>query len=229
MDVRTAIYGLHSEQADPECRAGGHGRGGAVDFAGLPDSSDPHCDPFPKPGETKDVPMKRCFRRGILPLMCGLALLVSSCAEGTPFPNTQIRQVDPSIRISSLMDSPEDFLGKTVILGGVINMVERTGIINRVYVQTYPLGKNYLPDLGRPPKGHFMIITDHPLQLNLYSPGRTVEVIGMVQPPQKMLNLAGNQEKIPVIRARYLHIQSPDPPRSSGMGMGFGFMPVMGF
>ncbi|MHB1285145.1 MAG: Slp family lipoprotein [Leptospirales bacterium] len=173
--------------------------------------------------------MKRRVRKGILPFMCGLALLVSSCAEGSPFPNIQIQQADPSVRISALIDSPEDFLGKTVILGGVINMVERTGIINRVYVQTYPLGKNYLPDLGRPPKGHFMIITDHPLQVSLYAPGRTVEVIGMVQLPQKMVNLAGRQEKIPVIRARYLHAQSPDPPRAAGMGMGFGFMPGMGF
>ncbi|MHB1607017.1 MAG: Slp family lipoprotein [Leptospirales bacterium] len=171
----------------------------------------------------------KLFQKGLFPLLLIPALFLSACAGGTPFPSSQIQSTDHSVRISRLVEYPGDYVGKTVILGGIINMVERNGIINRIYVQTYPLGKNYHPDLHRPPKGHIMIVTDQPLRPALYAPGRTIEVIGVVRPPQEMPNLAGQQEKIPVIRARHLHVQSLPPPPSSGMGLGFGFMPVMGF
>ncbi len=175
------------------------------------------------------APLKRSVRRRIVPFVCGLALFLSSCAGNAPFPSSQIQSTDRSVSLDRLIEYPGDYVGKTVILGGVINMVERKGILSRIYVQSYPLGKTYHPDLHRPPKGHFMIVTDQPLRPNLYAPGRTVEVIGVVQNPQEMPNLSGQQEKIPVIRARHLHVRTPSPPPSTGMGLGFGFMPVMGF
>lgn len=171
----------------------------------------------------------KSFRKGWLPLLFISAFLLSSCAAGTPFPSSQIQSADHSVRLKSLLESPGEYEGRTVILGGIINMVERKGILNRIYVQSYPLGKNYRPDVHLPAEGHFMIVTDQPLRSGLYSPGRKIEVIGIILHPQKMANLSGNQEKIPVIRAIHLHINPPQIPPSPGMGMGFGFMPVMGF
>ena len=107
-------------------------------------------------------------------------LILPNCAGSPPFSPDQIRQTDTTIRLSRLLESPDDYVGKVVIVGGVINMVERQGIVNRIYVQAYPLDPSYHPDRKRKPTGHFMVVTDQPLSPHQYAPGHTIEVIGQV-------------------------------------------------
>lgn len=156
-----------------------------------------------------------------------ILLTLTACADSPPFPSGEIDQADKSVRLSRLMDSPGDYTGRTVIVGGVINVVERQGILNRIYVQAYPLDSSYHPDLSRHPAGHFMIVTDQPLSPGLYAPGRTIEVLGTVHKTQVMPNFADRTERVVVIKARSLHVRRrPLPPPR---GIGFGYMPMMGF
>lgn len=157
-----------------------------------------------------------------------ILLSVTACAEAPPFSSDQMRQADKTVRLSRLMESPDDYTGRTVILGGVINVVERKGILNRIYVQAYPLDSSYHPDLSQHPAGHFMIVTDQPLSLTLFAPGRTIEVLGTVRRTRAMPNFADQTEKVLVIKARALHARRKRLPPPS-RGIGFGYMPMMGF
>ncbi|MCL4460883.1 MAG: Slp family lipoprotein [Nitrospirae bacterium] len=156
-------------------------------------------------------------------------LILPNCAGSPPFSPDQIRQTDTTIRLSRLLESPDDYVGKVVIVGGVINMVERQGIVNRIYVQAYPLDPSYHPDRKRKPTGHFMVVTDQPLSPHQYAPGHTIEVIGQVMHARKMPNFTGGTEKVVVIRARSLHVRTRVPPPNTGVGFGFGYYPMMGF
>ena len=172
--------------------------------------------------------MIRHFRQQTIVFFLLSLVVLTGCAGSPPFSEDQMRQVDTSIRLSRLLESPDDYAGKTVIVGGLINMVERRGIVNRIYVQAYPLDSSYRPDRSRPSAGHFLIVTDQPLSPARYAPGRPIEVLGTVLRSRKMTNFADRPEKVVVIRARALHVRDrviPPPPR----GIGFGFMPMMGY
>ena len=173
-------------------------------------------------------PMKRLFTRHTPIVLLFIVLILPGCAGSPPFSDEQMRQADTSVHLSRLLDSPDDYAGKTVLVGGVINMVERRGIVNRIYVQAFPLDSSYRPDRSRPSAGHFMVVTDEPLSPARYAPGRPIEVLGTVLRSRKMTNFADRPEKVVVIRARALHVRKrriPPPAR----GVGFGFMPMMGF
>jgi len=156
-----------------------------------------------------------------------ILLTLAACADSPPFSSDQINQADKSVTLQRLLDSPDDYTGKTIIVGGIINVVERQGILNRIYVQAYPLDSSYHPDLSQHPAGHFMIVTDQPLSPALFAPGRTIEILGTVHKTQVMPNFADRTERVVVIKARALHVRRrPLPPPR---GIGFGYMPMMGF
>ncbi|MHB1927505.1 MAG: Slp family lipoprotein [Leptospirillum sp.] len=156
-----------------------------------------------------------------------ILLTLTACADSPPFSSDQIDRADKSVTLSRLMDSPDDYTGKTVIVGGVINVVERQGILNRIYVQAYPMDSAYHPDLAQHSAGHIMVVTDQPLSPALFAPGRTIEVLGTVHKTQVMPNFADRAERVVVIKARVLHVRRrPLPPPR---GIGFGYMPMMGF
>ena len=177
---------------------------------------------------SRDPMNNRLSPRTIILLLLLTLSIFPACTASPPFSDDQMRQADTSVRLSRLLESPDDYAGKTVVLGGVINMVERRGIVNRIYVQAFPLDSAYRPDRSRPSAGHFMIVTDAPLSPARYAPGRPIEVLGTVLRSRKMTNFADRPEKVVVIRARALHVRKrriPPPAR----GVGFGFMPMMGF
>ncbi len=84
-----------------------------------------------------------------------ILLLASSIAVGCgPVPNKYLREADPNVKLTTLMDAPDLYQGRLVILGGVILEEEMREGRLWLHARNRPLDQDYRPQL--PPSA------DHP-------------------------------------------------------------------
>jgi outer membrane lipoprotein len=145
--------------------------------------------------------------RNLLFLLAVVFML--SCA---PLSKEVMRQVDEALTYPIVHKSPQDFLGKTVLWGGVI--VKTT---NRQRETILEIRQSEL-DVGKRPKnldssaGRFIVRQAGFLDPVIYKQGREITIAGEVA-GKETLPLGGIQYTYPVILAKEIHLWEKIDPR----------------
>ncbi len=140
-----------------------------------------------------------------------------------PFSKSETRWADREILFRDVEHHKRAMEGQRVVLGGKIITVKRGTPESLIFVQEYPLDKEFNPETDQQSRGDFAIETDLPLPKDRYKPGHTIEVIGEVRAPIPVAMGEKQVKHIPLVRARHLHAQAPAPPPDPMM-MDPGFM-----
>ena len=111
--------------------------------------------------------------------MIGIAaLLMVGC---TPvISDNVLKSIDKNVTYQALLENPDQYRGKTLLLGGSI--LETTPMADKtvIMVLQYPLASNNQPDLTSVSKGRFLVETEGFLDPAVYRAGRQITVAGMV-------------------------------------------------
>jgi outer membrane lipoprotein len=121
-------------------------------------------------------------------------------------------QVDRELTYTALASRPDEFKGKTVLLGGTIVQTvpkaEETEI-EVVQKQTSASGEPRLTDTS---EGRYLVVVDRFLDPSIYGAGRDITVAGEVR-GSVLRRLGEIDYRYPVIAARELYLwKKPAPP-----------------
>lgn len=129
-------------------------------------------------------------------------LLLAGCAHWI---SPQSRDmVDRTITFNRLIDNPDAYRGKYVLLGGSIASVQRGGGGTQLEVIQHHMDSRELPDESVPSGGRFLATTPLSLDPEKYEPGTLVTMVGEVT-GRKVQLLDGREYFYPVIAIREVH------------------------
>ncbi len=130
------------------------------------------------------------------------AVLAASC---TPIAPEIRRQVDESLTYQTVQQNPDQFIGKTVIWGGVVvQAVNRANGTDLIVRQTELDFEEKPKDLDRS-AGRFIVRSPGFLDPAIYQAGREVTVGGEIA-GREVQNVGGIQYSYPVIKAKQIHL-----------------------
>jgi outer membrane lipoprotein len=159
------------------------------------------------------------------PLICSVwltALVVAGCAP--VISPKALKEVDQSVRFEQVLEDPDAYKGKIVLLGGEIikteNLPEKTLII----VLQRSLGSRKKPISEGESKGRFIVTAPGFLDPAIYRPRRGITIVGVVE-GKEVRSLGELEYTYPIISKRELHIwpsedSSEEPRVHFGIGIG---------
>ncbi|MFQ5451524.1 MAG: Slp family lipoprotein [Nitrospinaceae bacterium] len=112
-------------------------------------------------------------------LLLGAVFLFSGCA-----PVLSQRVLDEStenVPFWDLQRHTENYIGKSVLLGGTVIQVGQDASGSWVEVLQRPLGYRLEPQIDDRPGGRFLLLSDGVLEEEIFSKGRKITVAGIVQ------------------------------------------------
>ena len=104
-------------------------------------------------------------------LLAGCASVISQAA---------LKEVDQNLRFEQLLENPEAYRGRVVLLGGDIIATENFSDETRIVVLARPLEYRGKPAAKDVSKGRFIISNPGFLDPAIYRPGRKITVVGTV-------------------------------------------------
>jgi outer membrane lipoprotein len=162
----------------------------------------------------------------IICIMMIIAVVFTGCA--TVISQEVMKDVDKAIRFEQLLEKPEAYQGKTVLIGGDIieakNYPEKTLIV----VLQRPLELRNRPASDGVSKGRFIVSMAGFLDPAIYRKGRQVTVVGSVL-GKEVWPLGEIEYAYPVIAKRELYLWPSDesalrePKVYFGVGVGISF------
>ena len=170
----------------------------------------------------------RGSRSGLFPLFIAvlIVLLLAACA---PVISRQVLQeVDKSISFEQLLQKPESYKGRTVLLGGDVIETQNLSGKTLIVVLQRPLGFRGRPAAGDVSQGRFIISAAGFLDPAIYSNGRKITVAGMVV-GKEVRPLGEREYTYPMIEKRELYLwpeeesSSAEPQVHFGVGIGVVF------
>jgi outer membrane lipoprotein len=136
-----------------------------------------------------------------------IALLLTGCAS--LISQEVMKDVDKAIRFEQLLENPEAYQGKTVLVGGDIiearNYPEKTLIV----VLQRPFELQNRPAVDGVSKGRFIVTISGFLDPAIYRKGRQITVVGVVL-GKEVQPLGEIEYAYPVIAKRELHLWPSD-------------------
>ena len=140
-----------------------------------------------------------------------MMMLLCGCAHVMSEENLKI--VDRSVTYGQLRERPEAFIGRTVLLGGVIAGVRSSGDMIMLEVARLELFKNEVPNEDMPSGGRFLAMSSDLIDPVIYRPGKLVTIIGEVK-GKKVQKIDGVDYPYPLIAVKELRLfraSEPDP------------------
>jgi outer membrane lipoprotein len=139
-----------------------------------------------------------------LMLIAATVLIFSGCAHVISEDSRSL--VDPTITFSRLRAAPDSFVGKYVMLGGVVAGVRNEKDGSRLEVVQTPLESDDLPEeASHASGGRFLAVTSAFLDPLVYKTGRRVTLVGQVQGKQT-LPIEQTEYTYPVLSLREIHV-----------------------
>jgi outer membrane lipoprotein len=135
-----------------------------------------------------------------------LGLLISLFAGCAPAISQEVlRDVNKDLSFQAVLRSPDEFKGKTILLGGKI--IETTPLEGktRITVLQYPLGFRDKPSVDTASEGRFILVAPGFLDPVVYSSGRQVTVAGIVD-GKEVLPLGEINYTYPVVVSREVYL-----------------------
>ncbi len=167
-------------------------------------------------------------RSGFSPLFIAVLtiLLLAGCAS--VISREVLREVDQNVSFEQLLEEPEAYKGRTLLLGGDIietqNLPDKTVVV----VLQRPLGFRGKPAAKDISEGRFILSAPGFLDPAIYSHGRKVTVAGVVV-GKEVRPLGEIEYTYPIIEKRELYLwpeeeaSSAEPRVHFGFGVGVGF------
>lgn len=144
-------------------------------------------------------------------LLLGVAVL----AGCTPvFTKDALRRVDPSVSFAALRANPNAYLGRYLILGGVIAKVTNTSQGAEIEVVQFRLNSERRPVESLDSGGRFLATTKGFLDPQIYKAGRLISLVGQVT-GEVSRPLGGIEYRYPVLKIFEFHIWVPERMRYS--------------
>jgi outer membrane lipoprotein len=147
--------------------------------------------------------MKRFF---ILVLVLGL---LSGCVHAVS--RSVLKEVDRNITFAALLEEPNAYKGKMVLLGGIIvdTINKQEGTLLEVYETALnPQGKPVHIDRS---EGRFLALYQGYLDSEIYKKGRMVTIAGTVQ-GEKTQSLGEIQYRYPYLIVKEIHLWKKEEP-----------------
>ena len=150
------------------------------------------------------------------------SLVIAGCAP--VIPSRALKEADQSLSFERLLDDPEAYKGKTVLVGGTIintrNFPDRTLIT----VLQRPLGFRNKPTSEDISRGRFILYVPGFLDPAIYHPGRKITVVGSLV-GKEVRPLGEIEYTYPVIQKNELYLWSATEymPVHFGVAVGTGF------
>jgi outer membrane lipoprotein len=131
------------------------------------------------------------FRGAVLPpLLAGLFGVVS-CAESVHqvqresgllgVPSELVIQIDPSVRFVDLQETPENYVGRMVMLGGIVLGAKRTETTTEIEILELPVGPNGpLTEDRLRSKGRFIAVRSTFVDPATLPSGTPISIVGAV-------------------------------------------------
>ena len=141
------------------------------------------------------------MRRIFAAILAAAGILVS-CA---PLSKEVMRQVDETLTYQTVQKNPQDFLGKTVLWGGVIVKTTTRQTETILEVRQSELDIEKRPKNLDSSAGRFIVRYDGFLDPVIYKEGREITVAGEIA-GKESLPLGGIQYAYPVILAKEIHL-----------------------
>jgi len=150
-------------------------------------------------------------RRSVqLSLVLVLLMLTAGCAQYVISSQLREQAVDAPT-FAAVLENPDNFIGQTVIWGGIIiDTTNEPGYTSIKVLQT-PLGSDQLPTNAEYSQGRFIIRASGYLDGEVYQKGKRITVAGRVT-GKEILPVSGIQYTYPVISLEEIHLwQQPAP------------------
>jgi outer membrane lipoprotein len=166
----------------------------------------------------EEMKAKKLFLSLIVLLLMGCAAVISQDV---------MKDVDKDLPFQAVLRNPDNFKGKTILLGGKIIETTPSQGKTRVTVLQYPLGFGNRPSVDAGSEGRFIVEAPGFLDPVVYSAGRQVTVAGIVDGKQ-VHPLGEISYTYPIVANRELYLWSADdalyvpPPFYIGIGIGIG-------
>jgi len=140
-------------------------------------------------------------------LSIALAFIITACAP--VISDKSLREATLSVSFQELQKNPHAYLGKVVILGGVIlsSTVKQEETLVEVLQQ--PLDRQYRPENRDISYGRFLVVFQGFLDPAIYAPYRLITVAGEVT-GKKVLPIREIQYTYPVLAAREHALIKPE-------------------
>ncbi len=140
----------------------------------------------------------------ILPFL----FLIGGCTHNIS--KSSLALADTSITFIKLLNDPDAFRGKFVILGGKIAAAKNNAEGIMLEVIQHDLDSRELPDESIVSGGRFLAFAPGPLNMTICRSGRLVSMAGVVA-GKRVMPLKGKDYSYPVIVVKELHLFSlPD-------------------
>jgi outer membrane lipoprotein len=138
-----------------------------------------------------------------------LSILVGGCAP--VISQNALRDVDKDLSFQAIQRDPDNFKGKTVLLGGKI--IETTPLPGktRITVLQHPLGFRNKPSIDEKSEGRFIVEAEDFLDPFVYSAGRPVTVAGILV-GKDVKPLGEINYEYPLVASRELYLWPPEYP-----------------
>lgn len=130
-------------------------------------------------------------------------LLLPGCAR--VISEEAMRLVDPTISFSMLKGNPNGFMGRHVILGGVIAGVKNSKEGGQLEMVQLKLDDSGIPEDSLVSGGRFLAISPDFLDAMIYKPGRAATIVGEVK-GEKIAPLENMDYSYPVVSIREIHV-----------------------
>lgn len=117
--------------------------------------------------------------------------------------------VDRTITFNRLRENPQAFIGKYVLLGGVIAAVKKSGEGSHLEVIQYDPDSTEIPDVSKKSGGRFLAVTSAFLDPFIYKPGLKVSLVGKVT-GQKTQLVDREMYSYPVIDIKEIYLQKEE-------------------
>ncbi|PIQ95594.1 MAG: hypothetical protein COV67_14005 [Nitrospinae bacterium CG11_big_fil_rev_8_21_14_0_20_56_8] len=139
-----------------------------------------------------------------------IGLLAALCGCAHPLSEALRQKVDPQITFTQLIEEPDTYVGKRVLLGGVIvetrNLPDGTEI---EVIETRTDGFGYPRDADES-EGRFLFYQKGYLESEIYAKGRGIVGVGIVK-LAKSGKVGEREYRFPVVEIEQIHLwDSPD-------------------
>jgi outer membrane lipoprotein len=105
----------------------------------------------------------------------------------------------------NIRDKSQEYMGKTVMLGGIIGTVTNSEDGGQIEVVQYPLTNEGFPDESLGSAGRFLVTSPTLFEITAYPKGTPITVIGEVK-AERHLKTQWETSRMPVVSMRKAHL-----------------------
>ena len=155
-----------------------------------------------KAGEMSEM-LKKKWEIMLVSVLVLSGFLFSGCAS--VISRGTLKEVDHNLRFENILENPEAYRGRIVLLGGDVIDTENFSDETRIVVLARPLEYRDKPAAEDVSKGRFIISSPGFLDPAIYRPGRKITVVGTVV-GKEVLPLDKIEYTYPVIAQKELYL-----------------------